>query len=162
MKNLDAYWDFLIDNGIVSEDALRLVTNINGYSEDTLNDVLYCQTGNRSVEQYCAENEIELPDFVEESENISSLTNKILEGADLRGILKEATGEKVYKATLDRFGYTLVCIDKTKAACEKALIDAYVSAYKSRNDVDPDEDEIQEVKDDIVSDAIVLGTVEWE
>ena len=87
MNKLDAYWDFLIDNGIVSEDALRLVTNINGYSEDTLNDVLYCQTGNRSVEQYCDENEIELPDFVEESTNISSITNKILEGADICHII---------------------------------------------------------------------------
>lgn len=87
MKNLDAYWDFIIDNGIASEEALRLITNINGYSEDTLNDVLFCQTGNRSVEQYCDDNEIELPDFVEESTDISSITNKILEGADISHII---------------------------------------------------------------------------
>lgn len=54
---LDSYWDFLIDSGYVSEEALRLVTNINGYNIDTLNDVLYSTTGYRTLDQI---NEAEL------------------------------------------------------------------------------------------------------
>ena len=45
------YYGFLIDSGIVSEDALQLVVNINGYSIDTLDDVLYAATGYRSLDQ---------------------------------------------------------------------------------------------------------------
>lgn len=44
-------WDYLIGNGIASEDTLQVVTSINGYSVDTLNDVLYATTGYRSLEQ---------------------------------------------------------------------------------------------------------------
>jgi hypothetical protein len=44
-------WDYLLDNGIASEDTLQVVTSINGYSVDTLNDVLYATTGYRSLEQ---------------------------------------------------------------------------------------------------------------
>ena len=93
MNKLDAYWDFIIDNGIASEEALRLVTNINGYSEETLDDVLYCQTGNRSVEQYCSENEIDLPEFVDESVKVSSITNKILEGAEISKVIGMSASE---------------------------------------------------------------------
>jgi len=51
MKELNEYWDYLVDNGIVSEETLKVVTSINGYNEDTLNDVLYATTGYRSLEQ---------------------------------------------------------------------------------------------------------------
>ena len=44
-------WDYIIDNGIATQDELQLVTDINGYSVDTLNDVLYARTGYRSIEQ---------------------------------------------------------------------------------------------------------------
>lgn len=44
-------WDYIIDNGIATEDELQLVTDINGYSVDTLNDVLYARTGYHSIEQ---------------------------------------------------------------------------------------------------------------
>lgn len=44
-------WDYLIDNNIASEDTLQVVTNINGYNVDTLNNVLYSVTGYRSIEQ---------------------------------------------------------------------------------------------------------------
>jgi hypothetical protein len=44
-------WDYIIDNSIASEEALTLITNINGYSVDTLNDVIYAMTGYRSMEQ---------------------------------------------------------------------------------------------------------------
>lgn len=54
MAELDARlsqeWDTLIDLG-VSEQTLQIVTDINGYSEDTLRDVLYAHTGYREFGQ---------------------------------------------------------------------------------------------------------------
>ena len=47
---IDVVWDKLIDLG-VSEEALQLVTDINGYSIDTLYDVLYSRTGYRNFSQ---------------------------------------------------------------------------------------------------------------
>lgn len=47
-------WDYIINNGIATEDELQLVTDINGYSVDTLNDVLYARTGCRDIDQ-CGE-----------------------------------------------------------------------------------------------------------
>ena len=52
MRNeLDIIWDYLIDHDIATEQELQLVTSINGYNADTLNDVLYVRTGYRSIEQ---------------------------------------------------------------------------------------------------------------
>ena len=50
-KNISDLWDYLLDKGIVSEETLRVVTSINGYNIDTLEDVLYATTGYRSLEQ---------------------------------------------------------------------------------------------------------------
>lgn len=44
-------WDYVVENGIATEEELRLVTNINGFTTDTINDVIYARTGYRSVEQ---------------------------------------------------------------------------------------------------------------
>jgi hypothetical protein len=43
-------WDKLIELGI-SEDTLQIITNINGYNENTLNNVLYARFGYRDLEQ---------------------------------------------------------------------------------------------------------------
>lgn len=52
MSNVERqYYDFLIDSGIVSEDALELVTRFNGNTMETLDEVLYIKTGYRSVSQ---------------------------------------------------------------------------------------------------------------
>lgn len=45
-------WNAMLDEGIASEETLQVVTSINGYSVDTLNDVLYAVTGYRDWEQY--------------------------------------------------------------------------------------------------------------
>ena len=47
----DKVWDYLLENEIATEKELCLITSINGFNEDTLNDVLYCRTGYRSLEQ---------------------------------------------------------------------------------------------------------------
>ena len=51
MDKTAKYWDFLADRVGVSEETLRIVTNINGYSVDTLKDVLYVVTGYRTMKQ---------------------------------------------------------------------------------------------------------------
>ena len=56
---LEEYYNYLIDTDIVSEDSLRLITRINGYNEQTLDDVLYCTTGYRDIEQYLEYNDKE-------------------------------------------------------------------------------------------------------
>lgn len=49
-KSLDEKWDALMNLG-VSEQTLQIVTSINGYSLNTLEDVLYAHTGYRSFDQ---------------------------------------------------------------------------------------------------------------
>lgn len=39
----------LVDSGIATQAELQLVTDINGYSLDTLSDVLYARTGDRDL-----------------------------------------------------------------------------------------------------------------
>lgn len=44
-------WDFIIDNNIATEDEVRLVSDINGWNEQTMTDIIYARTGLRSYEQ---------------------------------------------------------------------------------------------------------------
>lgn len=45
-----AMWNVLVEMG-VSEQTLDIITDINGYSEDTLRDVLYAYAGYRDFDQ---------------------------------------------------------------------------------------------------------------
>ena len=45
-------WEKIVAFGIATDEELSLVTCINGYSEETLNDVIYARTGFRDLEQY--------------------------------------------------------------------------------------------------------------
>lgn len=45
-------YNYLIDYEIVSQETIDIITSINGYSEDTINDILYATTGYRDMEQY--------------------------------------------------------------------------------------------------------------
>ena len=49
---LTAVWDSIINYGIATDDELQLVTSINGYSVESLNDVIYCRTGYHDIEQF--------------------------------------------------------------------------------------------------------------
>lgn len=51
MKTLDYIWGRVIELGIATEEELQLVTSINGYSEESINDVIYVRTGYRDLEQ---------------------------------------------------------------------------------------------------------------
>lgn len=57
------FWEFLIEQGIASEETLSVVCNINGSSTETLNDVLEVVTS-FDFEQYCEDIEYDLEDLV--------------------------------------------------------------------------------------------------
>ena len=44
-------WDYLIENGIANEEELQLVTDVAGYSVETLEAVIYSRTGYNDIEQ---------------------------------------------------------------------------------------------------------------
>lgn len=50
MDRMHEMWDKLEALG-VSEETLQVVTDINGYSEETFEDILYVVTGYRSFDQ---------------------------------------------------------------------------------------------------------------
>ena len=49
--NEQEIYDYLIEAGIATKEELNLVTNINGWNKTALNDVLFCRTGYRDIEQ---------------------------------------------------------------------------------------------------------------
>jgi hypothetical protein len=53
MENLskEQAWDILQANFNVSDETLKVVTNINGFSLETMEDVLYAVSGYRNFEQ---------------------------------------------------------------------------------------------------------------
>ena len=51
IPHTEIIWDYLIENGIATEDEMRLVTSINGYNVESLNSILYSRTGYRDLEQ---------------------------------------------------------------------------------------------------------------
>ena len=44
-------WDSLVDAGYFTDEELELVTCINGYNIEALNDCIYARYGYRSLEQ---------------------------------------------------------------------------------------------------------------
>lgn len=48
---VEEIWDFLIQNGICTENEALLVTQIAGYSQETLNDIIYARTEYHNIEQ---------------------------------------------------------------------------------------------------------------
>ena len=44
-------WDYMVEQGIATDDELRLVTSIDGMNIDTMNSVIYDRTGYRNFEQ---------------------------------------------------------------------------------------------------------------
>lgn len=51
MNTVKIIWDAICEYGIATKEELELVTSINGYNENTLNDVVYVRTGYRNIEQ---------------------------------------------------------------------------------------------------------------
>lgn len=59
MEKRAKLWDRLIDDMIATEEELKLVTDINGYNEESLLSVLYARTGYRGFDQIDGEDEDE-------------------------------------------------------------------------------------------------------
>ena len=57
VNTVEEAWDYLIESGLASEETLQVVTNINGYSLDTLESVLYATAGYHSFDQYLDEDD---------------------------------------------------------------------------------------------------------
>lgn len=49
---IEQAWDLLVTHTVATDEELKLVTNINGYKIETLNDVLFTRTGYRDLEQW--------------------------------------------------------------------------------------------------------------
>lgn len=50
-KQMDNLWEYLEDYQIATPEEIKLVTQINGTSLETLENILYARTGYRSLEQ---------------------------------------------------------------------------------------------------------------
>ena len=54
--DISTIWDIIVyEYGIATEEELSLVTAIDGYNEDTLNNVIWVRTGYRDIEQLLEE-----------------------------------------------------------------------------------------------------------
>lgn len=49
---LEKIVDYVIENDIATQEEVNLVTGINGYSEETVNDIIFYRTGYQDIEQY--------------------------------------------------------------------------------------------------------------
>lgn len=49
---LNEQMEVLMNYEIATEEEIQLVMEINGRSENTINDILYARTGYRDIEQY--------------------------------------------------------------------------------------------------------------
>lgn len=54
-RNIECVWETLVDMEIATDEELQLVTSINGYNIDTLNDIIYVRTGYHDIEQLAME-----------------------------------------------------------------------------------------------------------
>lgn len=52
MDKLNKIFDFIVEWNIATEEEIQLVTNINGWNEDSLNDIIYVRSGYRDMKQY--------------------------------------------------------------------------------------------------------------
>lgn len=57
--SLEEYSNYLIENLGVNEEVINCITSIDGYNEDTLDNVLYYYTGYRDLEQYTRYEDLE-------------------------------------------------------------------------------------------------------
>jgi hypothetical protein len=63
MNDVESTWDYLVDKGIATEKELQLITDINGYNMESLNDVIYAKTAYRNAEQLQEEENEEIGEY---------------------------------------------------------------------------------------------------
>lgn len=57
--SIETIWDTIVRNNIATDKELDLITDINGHSTETLNDVIYARTGYQDIIQYLESEETE-------------------------------------------------------------------------------------------------------
>ena len=45
-------WDAIVEYGIATEEEIELVTAINGFNDEALNDIIFVRTGYRNIEDF--------------------------------------------------------------------------------------------------------------
>ena len=50
--NFENAYDYIIDMGLTTKEAIDLVCDINGSSLDTINDIIYATQGYNTLQQY--------------------------------------------------------------------------------------------------------------
>lgn len=50
-QDVNVLWDKLLERDLFTKSELQLLTNINGYSVETLNDAIFARYGYRDLEQ---------------------------------------------------------------------------------------------------------------
>jgi hypothetical protein len=55
MMSTEQMHDYLVECGIATEDEVSLVTSINGYNKESMEDILYSRTGYRDFDQLIEE-----------------------------------------------------------------------------------------------------------
>ena len=61
--DIQSTWKYLVDQGIATEQELILVTNINGYNMESLNDIIYARTAYRNAEQLQEEEDEDIEEY---------------------------------------------------------------------------------------------------
>jgi hypothetical protein len=51
-QQIKKLWDLIVNYELTSEHSLQLVTRLNGYTLETMEDILYALTGYHSYEQF--------------------------------------------------------------------------------------------------------------
>ena len=51
-KQIEKLWDLIVNYELATDSTLQLVTRLNGYTLETLEDVLYALTGYHSYDQF--------------------------------------------------------------------------------------------------------------
>lgn len=64
-------WTLIVEYGIATEAEIDLVTDICGYNENTLNNIIYARTGYRNIKQY-EDYEVDIDDEDDEPADIDS------------------------------------------------------------------------------------------
>lgn len=118
----DQMYAYLSDVLGVSEEALSLVTHIDGYSRETLNDILYAKTGYRSFKQY-----MEAEDPESYSEYFKDEDDDLDESKKLNLKKHKQIGEACKKNECDKN-----CDKTVKKFSSNTFNEALTNMYKSK------------------------------
>jgi len=81
-EDVDTLYEELLDGDLFTSEELQLITNLNGYSVETLNDAIYIRYGYRSLGQMLGEYEDDEEDDEYEDEDEDYADDKILDIKD--------------------------------------------------------------------------------